>query len=105
MLSPIQTIEQLDQALSKPTAGVLETMKRVEGDIIFLGVGGKMGPTMARMAKRASELAETPRRIIGVSRFSSGAQETELRSQGVETIRGDLLDEGAVRALPDAPNV
>src|SRR5258705_4433845 len=105
MPPPIETIEQLENLLSEPTAGVVETMKRMQGDIIFLGVAGKMGPTMARMAKRASEAAGTPRRIIGVSRFSSAAHETELRSHGIETVRCDMLDEEAVRALPDAPNV
>lgn len=105
MPASIQSIEQLEDLLSEPTEGVVDTMKRAAGDIIFLGVGGKMGPTMARMAKRASDLAGTPRRIIGVSRFSTAAHETELRAHGIETIRCDLLDENAVRALPDAPNV
>ncbi|MEY2429628.1 MAG: hypothetical protein QOJ40_2513 [Verrucomicrobiota bacterium] len=102
---PIQTIEQLETLLSEPSDGLVETMKRVPGDIIFLGVGGKMGPTMARMAKRASDLAGTPRRIIGVSRFSSGAEEAGMNTHGIETIRCDLLDETAVRGLPEAPNV
>jgi nucleoside-diphosphate-sugar epimerase len=105
MPPPIQTIEQLETWLSEPTDGLVETMKRVPGDIIFLGVGGKMGPTMARMAKRASDLVGTSRRIIGVSRFSSGAQEADMNAHGIETIRCDLLDEAAVRALPEAPNV
>jgi nucleoside-diphosphate-sugar epimerase len=96
---------QLEAMLSEPSARVIETMARVDGDLIVLGVGGKMGPTLARMAKRASELAGRPRRIIGVSRFGAGGLETSLHAHGIETIRCDLLDEAAVAALPVAPNV
>jgi nucleoside-diphosphate-sugar epimerase len=83
----------------------VDTLRRLDGDIIFLGVGGKMGPTMARMAKRASDLAGIQRRVIGVSRFSSPDEETKLQAHGLETIRCDLLDEDAVARLPDAANV
>jgi hypothetical protein len=70
-----------------------------------LGVGGKMGPTLARMAKRASEEAGVERKILGVSRFSSGNLREQLESWGIETIACDLLDEDAVARLPDAPNI
>jgi len=70
-----------------------------------LGVAGKMGPSLARMARRASDLAGTRRRIIGVARFSMAGSEAELQRYGVETIRCDLLDEGACQRLPDAANV
>ncbi len=101
----IQTVAQLETLLSEPTPAVVEMMRRVEGDMIFLGVGGKIGPSLARMAKRASDLAGKPRRIFGVSRFSSGSEESELRSHGIETVRCDLLDEKGVAALPAAPHV
>jgi nucleoside-diphosphate-sugar epimerase len=101
----IQNIEQLEDLLSEPTPEVVQTLGRLEGDLIVLGVAGKMGPSLARMARRASELAGTRRRIIGVARFSSAGCETELQRQGIETIRCDLLDEQAVQRLPDAPNV
>lgn len=71
----------------------------------MLGAGGKMGPTLTRMAARAAREIGDGRRVIAVSRFSSSAAERELRDAGVETIRADLLDAGAVAALPDAPNV
>ena len=77
----------------------------VDGDMIFLGVAGKMGPSLARMAKRASEMAGRPRRIIGVSRFRDGHSRRQLNEWGVETIECDLLDSTAVAALPDAPHV
>ncbi len=101
----IKSIEQLEDLLSEPTEAVIETMGRLEGDIVFLGIGGKMGPTLARMAKRASDAAGVDRRIIGVSRFSGGDQEAQLQAHGIETIRCDLLDPVALHALPDTPNV
>lgn len=106
-MAPLQIadVSQLEQLLSEPTQGVIDTLRRLDGDIILLGVGGKMGPTMARMAKRASDLAGSKRRVIGVSRFSSSQEEVNLQRHGVETIRCDLLDEAAVARLPDAANV
>lgn len=101
----INTIEELEGSLSEPTDATIETLRWIEGDLILLGVAGKMGPTLARMARRASDAVGVKRRVIGVSRFSSGNQEAQLHSHGIETIRCDLLDEEAVAALPDAPNV
>jgi nucleoside-diphosphate-sugar epimerase len=80
-------------------------MRSLRGDVIVLGVAGKMGPTLARMVRRATDLAGVTRRVIGVSRFTEAAHEEALRRVGVDTIRCDLLDESAVAALPDAPNV
>jgi nucleoside-diphosphate-sugar epimerase len=73
----------------------------VPGDIIVVGVAGKMGPTLARMAKRAAP----ERRVIGVARFSEPGMRRELETHGVETIQADLLDRAAVAGLPRAPNV
>lgn len=98
-------INQLEDALSRPTASLVETMAALEGDILFLGAGGKMGPTMARMARRASDLAETDRRILAVSRFSDAALPEQLQSWNIEPVKCDLTDEEAVQKLPDAPNV
>ncbi len=98
-------VEQLDELLSEPTGGVVETMRRLEGDILILGVGGKMGPTLARMARRASDAAGVARWVIGVSRFSTPELQQWLQSHGVETIKCDLLDRAQLGALPEAPNV
>src|SRR5262245_31619528 len=100
----IQTVEQLEDRLSEPSAGASAALGRLEGDIILLGVGGKMGPTLARMARRASDAAGVRRRIIGISRFAAGG-EAQLRKHGVEAIACDLLDVAAVARLPDAANV
>ena len=100
----VATVEQLEDLLSEPTPGVLRTLGRLEGDLLILGVNGKMGPTLARMARRASDAAGVRRRIIGVSRLGGDA-EARLRAHGVEPIRCDLLDPAQLAGLPDAPNV
>src|SRR4051794_15902901 len=101
----IESVQMLDDLLSTPTAGAIQTLARLEGDVIILGVGGKMGPSLAAMLKRASDAAGTKRRIIGVSRFGSTAAEEALQKSGIQTIRADLLDQQQLDRLPDAPNV
>ncbi|MYG00927.1 MAG: NAD(P)-dependent oxidoreductase [Acidobacteriia bacterium] len=80
-------------------------MRRLDGDVLVLGVGGKMGPTPARLARRAADRAARPRRVIGVARFSDPSVRPRLERWGVETIRADLLSRGDVAALPHTPNV
>ncbi len=104
MNDTIQTEEQLDDLLSEPTPEVIQTLSRLQGDILILGVAGKMGPTLARMARCASDAAGARRRIIGVARFSSDGQ-AALESHGIETIRCDLLQEDEVVKLPEVTNV
>lgn len=101
----IADVTQLDALLSEPTAALVDVMRGLDGDIIVLGVAGKMGPTLARMAKRASDQAGVPRRVIGVARFSDHRQQEALQAHGVQTIACDLLDAAAVGRLPDAPHV
>jgi hypothetical protein len=103
--SPIQTVDQLEFLLSEPSDAVVEMMRRIDGDIIFLGAGGKIGPSIARMAKRATDMAGVKRRIIGVSRFSAKGEEAKFASHGIETIRCDLLDDVALAKLPSVENV
>ena len=97
--------DELDDALSAPDAGVIEALRDAPGDIIVLGAGGKMGPSLTRMARRAADELADGRRIIAVSRYSSAHIEQSLTEHGIETIRADLLDRAAVAGLPDAPNV
>jgi nucleoside-diphosphate-sugar epimerase len=99
-----RTEADLEEALSEPTPQVIETMGRLSGDVVLLGAAGKMGPTLARMAKRASDAAGVKRRVIAVSRFSGGGEEA-FTAHGVEAVRCDLLDEEQVKRLPDAANV
>jgi len=96
------TEQDLDDLLSTPRAETSAALKECPGDIIILGAGGKMGPTLARMAARARA---DSRRVIAVSRWSSATAERVLNDAGVETIRCDLLDPDAVARLPDAANV
>ena len=99
--------EELDDHLSEPRPATVDALRRAPGDLIILGAGGKMGPTLARMALRAATSADGTRRrrVIAVSRFSSANAEQELRAAGVETIRCDLGNHDEVAGLPDAPNV
>jgi nucleoside-diphosphate-sugar epimerase len=93
---------ELDRRLSEPREETRAALAVCAGDVIVLGAGGKMGPTLTSMLKRA---APDGRRIIAVSRWSSAAAERSLAEQGIETVSCDLLDRRAVERLPDAPNV
>lgn len=97
--------EQLDEFLSTPSPSAIDGLRRAPGDVVILGVGGKMGYTLARMARRAADEAGSPRRIIGVSRFQNRRLPAVLEAAGVEVIPGDLLDRDFAGRLPDAPNV
>lgn len=101
----IETVPELEDLLSEPTGDVIEALAAVEGNLVILGVGGKMGPTLARMAVRGIEAAGTKVRVLGVSRFSDSGLTQKLESQGVETIQCDLMDRRQVEALPDASHV
>jgi nucleoside-diphosphate-sugar epimerase len=101
----IETIEQLEERLSRPTEAALATLRALDGDVLVLGAGGKMGPTLARMVRRCADALSQKRRVLAVSRFSSPAVAAELCGHGVDTITCDLTDRDAVRALPDAPNI
>ncbi|HYW32180.1 MAG TPA: NAD(P)-dependent oxidoreductase [Gemmatimonas sp.] len=94
---------ELDDRLSTPDDATVAALTALEGDILVLGAGGKMGPTVARMARRA--VGDRARRVIAVSRFSDAAVAAKLQAHGVEVVRADLSDPAAVAALPDAPNV
>lgn len=101
----IRDVEHLDLLLSDPTEALIESLGRLKGDILVLGAGGKMGPTLAAMARRASDAAGVRRRVIGAARFSDATAEAALRRSGVETVRCDLLNPDQVAALPDAQNI
>jgi nucleoside-diphosphate-sugar epimerase len=90
-------VEALEDFMSEPTPGLVADLSRVDGDIIVIGVGGKMGPTLARMAKRAAP----GKRVIGVARFSNPQARASLETHGVECIACDLLDREAVLKLPN----
>src|SRR5574341_88774 len=91
--------------LSEPDDGVIETLRRIEGDLLFLGAGGKIGHGLALMAKRALERARKRRRVVAVSRFRDGAARRALEDDGIETIPCDLSDPEALARLPDASDI
>lgn len=95
----------LDELLSRPTDALTAMMARLEGDVMVLGVAGKMGLTLSTMAARAIQATGGDQRVIGVARFSDPDSRAYLGARGVETIRCDLLDRAAVTALPQAKNV
>jgi nucleoside-diphosphate-sugar epimerase len=99
------TEAELDELLSTPRAETVEALRHCPGDVVVLGAGGKMGPTVARMAARAANQVGDGRRVFAVSRFGTPEVARALGAAGVETIVCDLLDRDAVALLPDAPNV
>lgn len=101
----ISTETQLDEILSRPRESDKAAMAEMDGDLLILGIGGKMGPSLARLAIRAAQEAGVRRRVIGVARFSEAALRKELDDTGVETIAADLLDAKRLAELPDVKNV
>jgi nucleoside-diphosphate-sugar epimerase len=101
----MQSEQQLDEALSRPTAADVQALAKMAGDLLILGVSGKMGPSMAALARRACEQSGSSKRIFGAARFSDPAVRQAIEAQGVETIVCDLLDRAEVEGLPDCPNV
>ena len=101
----IEDSDELEEVMSRPTPEVVETMGEMAGDLLILGVGGKMGPTLAKLAKRAIDESGSGKRVIGVSRFSTPDLQTDLNQAGIETLPCDLLNETELQGLPDVPNV
>jgi nucleoside-diphosphate-sugar epimerase len=96
---------ELDEFLSRPSPALVEQAPQFSGGLLILGIGGKMGHTLGRMAKRVLTEAGVRAPVIGVSRFSDPSVERSLQNDGIETIRCDLTDPLAVERLPDLPNV
>lgn len=94
-------VEALEDFMTAPGPELVRDLAAAPGDIMLLGVGGKMGPTLARLARRA----DPARRIIGVARFTEKGVRESLEAAGVETIACDLLDRAQIEALPRSPNI
>lgn len=101
----IASVAGLEEALSRPSPGVVEALRKVPGDILVLGAAGKMGPSLARMARRAADELGDGRAVVAVSRFSDPGARDQMDGWAVRTIAADLMDRGALAALPEAPNV
>jgi nucleoside-diphosphate-sugar epimerase len=96
---------ELEEQLSRPNDRAVDALSKLTGDILVVGAGGKMGPSLARMARRALDAAEQQRRVIAVGRFSDSRVSEALQAANVETIGGDLLDPEFVASLPNCENV
>lgn len=101
----ISNIKELDRKLSEPTKELIQDMKHIQGGIMILGIGGKMGPSLATLALESIKIAGVDKKVYGVSRFSNKQMESSLQDAGVITIAGDLLDDEFLNKLPDCENV
>src|ERR1700675_1950002 len=101
----IKSVPELEEFLSRPSEADIAAIARLDGDLLILGAGGKMGPSLARRAHRAAEKGGARKKIITVARFSDNQLRASLASEGIETLAGDLLEPGALSKLPDIPNV
>lgn len=101
----MRTVQELEECLASPSAALIEELSQLDGDIMLLGVGGKMGPSLARLAVNAIRQAGLNKKVIGVSRFSNKELRRELEEAGVEIISADLSDDKALQALPETQNI
>jgi nucleoside-diphosphate-sugar epimerase len=97
----VEDVAALEELLARPSAALAGDLARLDGDILVLGAGGKMGPTLSWMARRAAPA----RRVVAVARFGEKGVRAALEQRGVETIACDLLDRAAVERLPQFANV
>ena len=101
----MKDLQTLEQELTKPSLALIEDIKKIDGDIMMLGIGGKMGPSMGKLAVDAIKAAGISKKVIGVSRFSDEKAKLALEALGIETITCDLLNDAELQALPDAKNI
>ncbi|WP_422659475.1 NAD-dependent epimerase/dehydratase family protein [Paenibacillus sp. EC2-1] len=101
----MRTVAELEAKLAEPSEQLIADLSTIEGDILILGVGGKMGPSLARLAANAVKEGGLNKRIIGVSRFTNAEARRELDEAGIVTISCDLLNDEELQKLPDAQNV
>ncbi len=101
----MKNIETIYKKLLEPSENLVDDIIRLDGDIMILGAGGKMGPDLARKAKHAVDKAGIKKRIIGVARFSEPGLKEQLNQEGIETIAADLLNDKMLQELPEVKNV
>jgi nucleoside-diphosphate-sugar epimerase len=101
----MNNINKQYESLLSPSDALIADVAALKGDIMILGVGGKMGPALARLAKQAVDRAGVRKRIMGASRFSEAGLKDELNHFGIETYEADLLEDDQLNALPSAENV
>ncbi len=97
--------DQLEELLSRPSAEAVEMFSKLDGDILFLGIAGKIGPSLAQTARRACEEAGVKKQIFGVSQFRDQSAREHIEKQGIKILQGSLLDPAFVQSLPEVKNV
>jgi hypothetical protein len=105
MTVKIKAESELEELLSRPDEKTTSAMAAMDGDLLILGAGGKMGPSLARLARRAIVHAGIKKQVFAVARFTNDHLPSEFAAQGIETIACDLLDRSSLDKLPDIPNV
>ncbi|QDS96910.1 NAD-dependent epimerase/dehydratase family protein [Adhaeretor mobilis] len=105
MIFPVSSVNQLEQHVSQPSDETVEALRSLPGDLMVLGAGGKMGPTLTRMAREVWSRLGKNRRVFAVSRFGDQQARQTLEALGVDILAGDLLDETFVRSLPECENI
>jgi nucleoside-diphosphate-sugar epimerase len=103
--TPPHDDDELEEYLSRPSPEVVDALRRSPGDVIVLGAGGKMGPSLTTMVRRAADELKDSRTVTAVSRFSSPEAAAHLERAGVQVIRAELGRSDAIARLPDAPNI
>jgi nucleoside-diphosphate-sugar epimerase len=101
----VRSEAELEELLSRPSAVDVAFARTLTDDVLVLGAGGKIGPSLARRVRRALDAASTRRRVLGVDRFSEGSLASTLERDGIEPIPCDLLDPAQVARLPRVGNV
>ncbi len=101
----VKSLQELDDELTRPSDALVAEIANLDGDILILGVGGKVGPSVAVMARRAVEKAGVQKIVYGAARFSDAAARQSLEDNGVVTLPVDLTNDEALDALPTAANV
>jgi nucleoside-diphosphate-sugar epimerase len=101
----MESVKELEQKLAEPSERLLNDFSDLDGDILILGVSGKMGPSLATLAQRALEETDSPHKVIGVARFSNPELQQKLENRGITTIQADLLDDEDLQALPEVKYV
>jgi hypothetical protein len=104
-MTKINNETELEERLSRPSDADAAALAAMDGDLLILGAGGKMGPSLAKLARRAADKAGVKKRIIAVARFSDASLPSALTAEGIEPLTSDLLEPGELEKLPDIPNV
>lgn len=101
----MRTLKELEEELTRPSDALVSDISKLDGDIMILGVGGKVGPSVAITARRAVDAAGADKKVYGVARFSDEQAKSTLEEHGITTVAADLTDDAALAALPEARNV